>query len=141
MTTAPPRPLTIWCNYAFPEPVMSSLLASVGPHKLLLTPDLQKSNLVGGGRDPQLAEADIALGQPDPQQIIDSPNVRWVHLTSAGYTRYDTPVLREALRGRGSALTTSSWVYEEPCAEHILSFMLALARQLPPMLIEQQTDR
>jgi phosphoglycerate dehydrogenase-like enzyme len=141
MTTATPRPLTIWCNYAFPEPVMSSLLASLAGHKLLLTPDLQKSNLVGGGRDPQLSRADIAVGQPDPQQIIDSPNVRWVHLTSAGYTRYDTPAVREALRQRGAALTTSSWVYEEPCAEHVFSFMLALARQLPQMLIEQQTDR
>jgi phosphoglycerate dehydrogenase-like enzyme len=32
-------------------------------------------------------------------------------------------------------------VYEEPCAEHVFAFMLALARQLPEMILDQRRDR
>jgi phosphoglycerate dehydrogenase-like enzyme len=134
-------PLTIYCNAAFPEPVMEYLYRSLGSHRLLTPPLLQTSNLVAGGDDPLLAEADIAFGQPDPQQVFDCPKLKWVHLTSAGYTRYDREDLKTVLRSRGGALTTSSWVYEEPCAEHVFSFMLAIARQLPEMIIEQRGDR
>ena len=63
-----------------------------------------------------------------------------MHLTSAGYTRYDTPALREALRRRGGA-DDQFLGLRGALREHAFSFMLALARQLPQMLIEQQTDR
>ncbi|HEX8914578.1 MAG TPA: D-2-hydroxyacid dehydrogenase, partial [Humisphaera sp.] len=135
------KPLTIYCNAAFPEPVTEYLHRSLGPHTLLTAPLLQTSNLAVGGADPLLAQADVAFGQPDPQQVIALPNLKWVHLTTAGYTRYDRDDLRAALKARGGALTTSSWVYEEPCAEHVFSFMLSLARQLPEMIVEQRGDR
>jgi phosphoglycerate dehydrogenase-like enzyme len=35
------------------------------------------------------------------------------------------------LEKRGAALTNSSSVYDEPCSEHVLAFMLSGARQLP----------
>lgn len=137
----PTAPLTIYCNAAFPEPVMDYLARELGDHHLVMPPLLQASNLVAGGADPLLAAADVALGQPDPAQVISSPNLKWVHLTSAGYTRYDTDEVRAALTARGGRLTTSSWVYEEPCAEHAFAFMLSLARQLPAMLVEQHGGR
>jgi phosphoglycerate dehydrogenase-like enzyme len=138
-----PRRLSIWCNYGFPAPVLEDLQSKLDQagHRLLLSGDLQASNLAAGARDPLLAEAEIALGQPDPRQLIDLPNVRWAHLTTAGYTRFDTPAVRQAFHARGSALTTSSWVYEEPCAEHVLAFLLAHARQIPATLVEQRTHR
>ena len=34
--------------------------------------------------------ADIAFGQPDLGSIRESGRLRWIHLTSAGFTRYDT---------------------------------------------------
>jgi phosphoglycerate dehydrogenase-like enzyme len=141
MTT--PRPLTIWCNAGFSAPAMRALqqaLTAAG-HRLLLPPDLKASNLAVGGPDPLLTEADVAFGQPDPQQVIDLDRLRWVHLTTAGYTRYDRPEVRQALSRRGAALTTSSTVYEEPCAEHVFAMILALARRLPQSLLEQHTDR
>jgi phosphoglycerate dehydrogenase-like enzyme len=49
--------------------------------------------------------------------------------------------VRAALAARGAALTTSSGVYDEPCAEHALAMMLALARRLPQALDAQRTDR
>jgi phosphoglycerate dehydrogenase-like enzyme len=121
--------------------VLDTLRRSLAGHNLLLPDDLQQSNLAGGSVDPLLARADVAFGQPDPRQVIEQTNLRWVHLTTAGYTRYDTPAVRDALAARGAMLTTSSWVYEEPCAEHALAMMLSLARQLPPMLLEQHSDR
>ncbi|WP_206292225.1 D-2-hydroxyacid dehydrogenase [Humisphaera borealis] len=138
MSTAP---LTIYCNAAFPEPAMETLSAGLGNHQLLMPPLLQTSNLAAGGYDPLLANADVAFGQPDPKQVIETPRLKWVHLTTAGYTRYDTAELRSAMAARGGILTTSSQVYEEPCAEHVFSFMLALARQLPEMILEQKHER
>ena len=137
----PTVPLTIYCNAAFPEPVMEALSSGLGNHQLLMPPLLQASNLAAGGYDPLLADADAAFGQPDPKQVIETPRLKWIHLTTAGYTRYDTAEMRAALAARGGILTTSSQVYEEPCAEHVFSFMLALARQLPEIILEQKHER
>jgi phosphoglycerate dehydrogenase-like enzyme len=61
-------------------------------------------------------------------------------VTSAGYTRYDTPEFREAFRARGSMLTTASGVFADPCAQHVLGMMLALGRNLLPSHRDQLTD-
>ncbi len=120
---------------------MEHLVRELGAHRLVLPPLLPSSTQITVAADPLLAEADVALGQPNPQQAIELERLRWLHITSAGYTRYDTSDLREALQRRAGQLTNSSSVYEEPCAEHLLAMMLALARRLPQMLTEQQTLR
>lgn len=135
------RPLTIWCNAAFKEPVLAMLRAGLGRHRLVMSQTLHASNLAGGGEDPLLAEADVAFGQPNAGQVAQLDRLRWVHLTTAGYTRYDNDAVRGAVRKRSAVLTTSSSVYEEPCAEHLLSFILASARQLPDCYREQDSDR
>ena len=133
--------LTIWSNAHYSEPVMDELLAGIGPHRLI-RPDVRTaSNLVGASADGLLPEADIAFGQPDPNQAAELPNLKWVHLTTAGYTRYDNEAIRSAFKARGAILTNSSMVYDEPCAEHILSMMLALARRLPQCWADQHTIR
>ncbi|MDB5296601.1 MAG: putative 2-hydroxyacid dehydrogenase [Phycisphaerales bacterium] len=137
----PTTPLTIYCNASFPESATAALARGVGPHRLVVSPLARASNLAPGEPDPLLADADVAFGQPDPQQVVDTPRVKWVHLTTAGYTRYDTAAVRAALAARGGRLTNSSSVYSEPCAEHAFAFMLALARQLPAMAAEQVRDR
>src|SRR5215207_3843488 len=136
-----PAPLTIWCNTKFAEPIMARIKAAVAPHRLIVAANQQASNLVGSDRDPALAEADIAFGQPNPDQVLELPRIRWVHLTTAGYTRYDNDRFKTGLRSRGGALTNSSSVYDEPCAQHVLSMMLGLARQLPIALLDQHGSR
>lgn len=133
--------LTIWCNARFPEPATRELLDGVKGHRMVVPTAQEASNLVAGSSDPQLAQADIAFGQPDPKQIIELPRLRWIHLTSAGYTRYDSEVVRTGLRRRGAILTNSSMVYDEPCAEHVLAMVLAMARQLPQSWRQQTTER
>ena len=103
------NPLTIWCNAKFPEPAMARLRERLGAHRLLLPQALQKSNLAAGAADPMLAEADIAFGQPDPVQAMQLPRLKWVHLTTAGYTRYDREDLRAAFSARARCLRTARW--------------------------------
>ena len=121
---------TLWCNGGFDGPALDLLQESTAHY-----------NLVLDGKPESLAEADIAFGQPDEMIVLSSPRLQWVHLTSAGYTRYDRDDLRHALQKRGATLTNSSHVFDEPCAQHAFAFMLSLARQLPQALHLQQTDR
>jgi phosphoglycerate dehydrogenase-like enzyme len=133
--------LTIWTNAQFADAPRAQLAQGAQAHRLVFSTQLSASNLDKAAPDPALLEADIALGQPDPDFSLEAKRVRWIHLTTAGYTRYDTPEFRSAFGGRGAQLSTSSGVYDEPCAEHVLAFMLANARQLPASLDAQRTDR
>ena len=133
--------LTIWTNAQFDEAARAQLVEGVAPHRLHFSANLSASNLAKAAPDPALREADIAFGQPDPASALECPRLRWIHLTTAGYARYDTHEFRQGLGGRGAQLTNSSQVYAEPCAEHVFSFMLALARQLPASQETQRTDR
>jgi phosphoglycerate dehydrogenase-like enzyme len=132
------EPSTIWCNAAFNEEAGEILAADLASHPLVFSTQLSASNLVSTGHDALLDQAEIAFGQPDPQQVMSSPKLKWVHLTSAGYTRYDTPEFRAALNQRGGMLTNSSTVYADPCAEHAAAMVLSLARQLPQALDDQR---
>jgi len=132
--------ITIWCNAALSEDGMHVLTENLEPNQVIFS-TLFSSNLTAGAPDPLLAEASVAFGQPDPRQVIESPNVKWVHLTSAGYTRYDTDEFRAAMRERDGRLTNSSMVYCDPCAEHAAAMVMALARQLPQALDDQRSKR
>jgi phosphoglycerate dehydrogenase-like enzyme len=133
-------PLTIWTNAKFADDVTRALHERITPHRLIYATATNASNLSAAPVDVALAEADIAFGQPDAKQIQATPRLRWVHLTSAGYTAYDKDEVRQALQSRGARLTTSSDVYDEPCAQHAVAMMLALARQLPMAQQQQAGD-
>lgn len=135
------RQLTIWTNAKLPAEADKKLTLAVAPHKLIYAAEMSSLNLNSSPPDQQLEDADVALGQPDPEQIMRSRKLKWVHLTTAGYTPYDRDDLRGALQSRFGALTTSSGVYDEPCAQHALAMMMAFARQLPNSLTTQLTDR
>jgi phosphoglycerate dehydrogenase-like enzyme len=131
---------SIWCNARLAEASQARLAAAISPHRLLLSPR-PTSNLTSAGADPLLAEADIAFGQPDPVQLLTLGQLRWIQLSSAGYTRYDRADIRDALRRRNAAMTNSSSVFDEPCALHVLAFMLAHARVIPRSLANQVGPR
>jgi phosphoglycerate dehydrogenase-like enzyme len=132
--------MKIWCNADLGPKAMEVLRAGVDPDELVLS-DQRTGNLGVAEAGAEFFEAEVAFGQPDPAQAIASANLKWVHLTSAGYTRYDTDEVRAAFRARGAAMTNSSSVYDEPCAQHLLAFMLALARQLPGCWADQSGPR
>jgi phosphoglycerate dehydrogenase-like enzyme len=132
--------LTIWCNARLPQIAEAELVKELASYRLMMSQE-RTGNLAAGAADPKLAEADIAFGQPNVQQIMDLKNLRWVHLSSAGYARYDRPDLRAEFKKRGAILTNSSAVYDEPCAEHVLAMILAEARQLPKAMANQTGPR
>lgn len=133
--------LKIWCNTKFSDAATKRLIAGAHPHRVMFATKANASVLVTGGSDPALAEADIAFGQPAPNDCIASPKLRWIALSTAGYTRYDHEDFKEVLRERGTPLTNASQVFAESCAQHVLAMMLGLARQLPQALSDQLKDR
>jgi phosphoglycerate dehydrogenase-like enzyme len=128
------QPLRIFSDTFLGEAAALQLVTGAAPHEIVLPPSLATSALVRTAAPPSLSDIDIAFGQPDVASILASERLRWVHLTSAGYTRYDTAAFRAAAKARGLMVTNSSSVYAEPCAEHVFAFMLSQARRLPESL-------
>lgn len=116
--------MRIWCDATFDTPAQTLLDKGTAGHDLAVAAR-------GAAPAFSLAEADIAFGQPDPDAVIAATGLRWIHIASAGYTRYDRDDFRNALRARGAHFTNSSHVFDEPCAQHVLAMMLGLARHLP----------
>ena len=134
-------PMRIWCNYPLPEAVVALLREGTARHKLTLYERDRSLPPERDAADPVPGDTDIIFGQPDPAALLRPGPLRWVQLTSAGYTRYDRKDVRAALRGRGGALTNSSAVFAEPCAQHLAAMMFALARQLPRSVDNQRAAR
>jgi phosphoglycerate dehydrogenase-like enzyme len=123
--------LVIWCNAKVPESAQARLVDATRAHRLVIPATGIVAPSGHGVIDPTLADADVAFGQPDPAQLLATPRLRWVHLSSAGWNPYDRADVRAALAAQGTRLTKSSLVYDEPCAEHAFAFLLAHARRLP----------
>jgi len=132
---------TIWSNTKFNDAVTRQLTEGARGHRLIFSTQASANVLTAGAADPAMAQADIAFGQPDAAECLRCTKLRWVEVTTAGYTRYDTPEFREAFRARGSAFTTASGVFADPCAQHVLAMMLALGRQLLASHRDQLTDQ
>src|SRR5262245_66412159 len=111
-------PLTIFSDLALDPAGTARLERGVAPHKLVHADRMPSSVLSASASS--LDGVDVAFGQPDPAQVLAARSVRWVQVTSAGYTRYDTAEFRAAATARGLVVTNSSSVYDEPCAEHTL---------------------
>ncbi len=123
--------LRIYADLAMPPDALDLLRAGTAGHELVFPATPVASVLGKGGPDPQFDTVDVAFGQPDVPSIIRSHRLRWVHVGSAGITRYDTPEFRAHAVKRGLPVSNSSGVYDEACAVHALGFMLAHARLLP----------
>ncbi len=133
--------LTIWTNTELTPAATKLLREGTAHHQLVVSPHSSASVLSAGKTDPSLARADIAFGQPDAHQAIALPNIRWIEVTSAGYTRYDNEDFREAIRRRNGTFTNASGVFADPCAQHVLAMMLTLDRQLLNAYRDQMWDQ
>jgi phosphoglycerate dehydrogenase-like enzyme len=132
--------LTIWCNNDFgpsDERELALMRDGASNYRLMLFAEDDVS------KEPRLAlaTAHIAFGSPSPQDVLGSNTLRWIQLNSAGYTNYDHEEIRERLVSKRIALTNSSAVYDEPCAQHLLAMITSVARQLPAALDSQRGAR
>lgn len=123
--------LKIFSDSNLKPEVLALLKDGVTPHEILLPEKPVSSVLAKAEKDPSFPLADIAFGQPDVESIKESQKLKWIHISSAGYTRYDTPEFRALVKDRELVVTNSSSVYAEACAQHVLAFMFAHARKLP----------
>jgi phosphoglycerate dehydrogenase-like enzyme len=123
-----------------PDRAFGALTSGLSPHRLVRAIEMPEYNQPLGRPDRLLPEADIAFGQPEVDQCVASARLIWVHLTSAGYTTFASTDARAALVERSVPVTTSSSVFAEPCAQHVLAFMLAEARQLPRSFRDQRRE-
>ncbi|MBI1334381.1 MAG: D-2-hydroxyacid dehydrogenase [Armatimonadetes bacterium] len=122
--------LKVWTNHDLDAERLDWLREHIAPHHLIVSNQDRVNNLTAGGRDEECVYADIAFGQPSVEDLMASTDLQWVHITSAGYTRYDRSDLREALLANGIAFTNSSSVYDDPCAQHALAMMLGHNRRI-----------
>ena len=116
------------------------LLDGSAPHEILFPKKAVTSVLGTPEPDPLFAEADVAFGQPDLESIARSERLKWIQVSSAGFTRYDTAEFRALVKERGIVVTNSSSVYAEACADHVFAFMLAHSRRLPQALASQAAN-
>jgi len=133
--------LRIWVNQSLPDDARRALEEGAGAHELLFTDKSIALNIDHGAPDPAARDSDVAFGQPNVDDVIASPRLNWVHLSTAGYARYDREDVRAALRARGAAMTNSSTVFADPCAQHVLAMMMSFARRLPDALAHQREQR
>jgi len=123
--------LRIFVDLAAPPDALQLLRDETAGQELLFPRSPAVSVLAQAAPDPQFATADVAFGQPETRAISEAPHLKWIHVSSSGITRYDTPEFRALMAQRKIPVTNSAGVYQEACAAHALSFMLAQARQLP----------
>jgi phosphoglycerate dehydrogenase-like enzyme len=130
----------IWTNVRLAEPELELLRSETKNHELIVA-DAGPDVLAENTGDAQLATARIVFGQPSAEDVLRSKNLHWLHVSSAGYTRYDRKDLFDHFSANRIALTNSSSVFSEPCAEHALAVLLAQTRQLYPSYLDQLQNR
>lgn len=133
--------LTVWCNVPFDKYLRRRLEESLYPNRVVWASAAGESNLVAGSSDPAALEADVLFGQPAVEDVLASDHLKWMHITSAGYTRYDQEEVRAWIKSRKIVFTNSSSVYDEPCAVHLLAFLLAETRGLYEIAASQRERR
>ena len=129
--------LRIFVDLAPAPEILELLQVGTAGHELLVSKTPVTSVLSKAERDPQLATADIAFGQPEPDTVAEAKHLKWIHISSSGITRYDNPSFRGFVTKWKIVVTNSASVFNEACAVHALSFMAAQARQLPRALDSQ----
>ena len=132
------KKLRIWTNHGFTEE-LEEFRKSLSPHELHVFPPSETG--ADGESAKALRAADVAFGTPDADALLAAENIRWFHVNLAGYTPYDRADFRENFKKTGRIMTNSSAVYVEPCSQHVLAMMMALARRLPESLDNQRGAR
>lgn len=136
MVDSRPRPaetkLTICVWHPFtewrPKPVMAEALRRRWPEmRVVHLPDY-------AGLPEELPDTDIFIGYSlRAKQLPDAKKLKWIHSTAAGVAQLMYPELRDS----GIVVTNPSGVFSVPMAEHTMGLLLALARNFPDSVRQQ----
>lgn len=131
--------LKIWTNHSFTSSDLEEFCQNLSEYELFIFPPSE--NGTNGEAADALQTADVAFGTPDADAVLKAENIKWFQVNLAGYTPYDRADLKENFKEKDRIFTNSSSVYVEPCAQHVLAMMMALARLLPVSLDNQRGEK
>jgi phosphoglycerate dehydrogenase-like enzyme len=87
---------------------------------------------------PELPDTDIFVGYSlRAEQLKDGKRLKWIHSTAAGVAQLMYPELRDS----GILVTNPSGIFSVPMGEHTLGLLLALARNFPDSVRQQDRAR
>ena len=98
-------------------------------------PEMRVLHLPNYDRLPEeLPDTDIFLGYSlRPKQLKDAKKLKWIHSTAAGVAQLMYPELRDS----GILVTNPSGIFSVPMTEHTMGLLLALARNFPDSVRQQ----
>lgn len=83
---------------------------------------------------PELPDTDIFVGYSlRPHQLVEAKKLKWIHSTAAGVAQLMYPELRDS----AIVVTNPSGIFSVPMAEHTMGMLLALARNFPDSVRNQ----
>src|ERR1700674_5683446 len=90
------------------------------------------------GLPEELPDTDIFVGYSlRAEQLKEGKKLKWIHSTAAGVAQLMYPELRDS----GIMVTNPSGIFSVPMAEHTMGLLLALARNFPDSVREQDRAR
>jgi len=118
------HPFTEWR----PKPLMAEAIRTRWPEmRVVHLPDYDKL-------PEELPDTDIFVGYSlRAKQLKDAKKLKWIHSTAAGVAQLMYPELRDS----GILVTNPSGVFSVPMAEHTMGLLLALARNFPDSVRQQ----
>jgi len=122
------HPFTEWR----PKPLMAEAIRKRWPEmRVVHLPDYDKL-------PEELPDTDIFVGYSlRAKQLKDAKKLKWIHSTAAGVAQLMYPELRDS----GILVTNPSGVFSVPMAEHTMGLLLALARNFPDSVRQQDHAR
>jgi len=102
-------------------------------------PEMRVLHLQNYDRLPEeLPDTDIFAGYSlRAEQLKDGKNLKWIHSTAAGVAQLMYPELQDS----GILVTNPSGIFSVPMAEHTMGLLLALARNFPDAVRQQDLAR
>jgi phosphoglycerate dehydrogenase-like enzyme len=102
-------------------------------------PEMRVVHLPNYDRLPEeLPDTDIFVGYSlRAEQLKDGKKLMWIHSTAAGVAQLMYPELRNS----GILVTNPSGIFSVPMAEHVIGLLLALARNFPDSVRQQDRAR
>jgi len=122
------HPFTEWR----PKPMMAEAIRKRWP-------EMRVVHLPNYDRLPEeLPDTDIFVGYSlRAEQLKDAKKLKWIHSTAAGVAQLMYPELRDS----GILVTNPSGIFSVPMAEHVIGLLLALARNFPDSIRQQDRAR
>ena len=122
------HPFTEWR----PKPAMAEAIRTRWPEMRVL-------HLPNYDRLPEeLPDTDIFVGYSlRAEQLKEGKKLKWIHSTAAGVAQLMYPELRDS----GILVTNPSGIFSVPMAEHTMGLLLALARNFPDSVRQQDGKR